>query len=97
MELNKDAYLAPTYSIYILMAYLKNVLIKILVHLLLTSIIVYADDIILISLNDLHLQTLLNCCSHYGIKCRIKFNPLKSNVLYFGKSLFSNRDFILKN
>jgi len=62
-----------------------------------TSIIVYADDIILISPNDLHLQTLLDSCSVYGSRWLIKFNPKKSNILSFGSSMFDKRYFSLNN
>jgi hypothetical protein len=61
------------------------------------SIIVYADDIILISPIDSHLQKLLNVCTEYSNKWLIKFNPSKSNIISFGKSLFPNRNFYLSD
>jgi len=53
------------------------------------SVIVYADDIMLISPVDTHLQKLLNICGEYGKLWRIKFNPTKTNVISFGSPLFS--------
>ena len=38
------------------------------------SIIMYADDIILISSIDNHLQTLLSICEQFASKWYIKFN-----------------------
>ena len=61
-----------------------------------TSIIVYADDIILISPVDSQLQQLLDLCTNYGKKWLIKFNPKKSNIVSFGKSIVE-RNFILNN
>ena len=49
------------------------------------SIIVYADDIILLASVDSHLQKLLNICHNYIKTWRLKFNPNKSNILEFGK------------
>ncbi|RNA06361.1 RNA-directed DNA polymerase from mobile element jockey-like, partial [Brachionus plicatilis] len=54
------------------------------------SIIVYADDIILISPVDSNLQMLLDICGSYGNKWRIKFNPNKTKVVYFGTQLFKS-------
>jgi len=60
-----------------------------------TSIIVYADDILLISPIDSHLQRLLDICSKYGDLWRIKFNPKKSNIISFGGSVLTNQSFFL--
>ena len=53
-----------------------------------TCIIVYADDILLISSNDYHLQKLLDICATYGNMWKIKFNSQKSNIIEFGKQFF---------
>jgi hypothetical protein len=45
------------------------------------SIIMYADDIILISTSDTHLQILLSKCEEYASKWNIKFNTKKSMVM----------------
>ena len=58
-----------------------------------TCIIVYADDVILISPKDNHLQKLLNICGEFGQKWNIKFNPTKSNIVEFGRQFFN---FLLK-
>ena len=58
------------------------------------SIIVYADDILLISPNDDHLQKLLNICSDFG---SIIFNSKKSNIIEFGPQFFSFSQFYLNN
>lgn len=64
------------------------------------SIIVYADDIILISPVDSQLQILLDICSDFGNKWRIKFNVNKTHVINFGPQLFNStfylNGFILK-
>ena len=59
------------------------------------SIIVYADDIILISSVDSHLQKLLDICASYSDIWRLKFNSNKSNIVEFGKQFFENSNFYL--
>jgi hypothetical protein len=61
------------------------------------SIIVYADDILLISPVDSQLQTLLNICSKYSNLWRIKFNASKSNIIMFGKPVFPDNKFFINN
>ena len=61
------------------------------------SIIVYADDIILLASVDSHLQKLLNICHNYSKTWRLKFNPNKSNILEFGKQFFKNSKLHLEN
>ena len=58
-------------------------------------IIVYADDILLISPNDYHLQKLLDICAAYGNMWKIKFNSQKSNIIEFGKQFFEYSEFYL--
>jgi hypothetical protein len=60
-----------------------------------TCIIVYADDILLISPNDYHLQKLLDICATYGNMWKIKFNSQKSNIIEFGKQFFEYSEFYL--
>ena len=62
-----------------------------------TSIIGYADDLTLISPNDEQLQILLDKCTEYGLKWRIKFNPNKSHIISFGKQNWPDRIFYLNN
>jgi hypothetical protein len=66
-----------------------------LIHDINTCIIVYADDILLISPNDHQLQILLNICGEYGETWKIKFNSKKSNIIEFGEQFFQNSDFYL--
>ena len=47
------------------------------------SILVYADDILVISPVDLHLQLLLNICSDDSQLWKLKFNASKSNIITF--------------
>ena len=54
------------------------------------SIIVYADDIILLSPVDSHLQKLLNICDDYSKSWRMRFNAKKSNLIEFGPQFFKN-------
>jgi hypothetical protein len=61
-----------------------------LFHTINMSIIVYADDILLISPVDFQLQKLLDVCTEYSEKWRIKFNTSKSNIITFGEPLFEN-------
>jgi hypothetical protein len=46
---------------------------------------------------DSHLQRLLNICSNFGEEWLIKFNSNKSNIITFGKPIFSNTTFSLNN
>ena len=48
--------------------------------------ILYADDIVLLSVSSYGMQGLLDSCAVYGAKWDIKFNPCKSHVIYFGPS-----------
>ena len=58
----------------------------------------YADDILIISSVDSHLQILLDKCANYGSLWMIKFNPSKSNLISFGKSHFDNNyDFFIND
>ena len=57
------------------------------------SVIVYADDIIIISPRSIHLQKILDTCSDYGKEWLIKFNPHKSNIIEFGKQIIQNNIF----
>jgi hypothetical protein len=59
------------------------------------SIIAYAADIILISQSDKHLQLLLDICTSYSDRWKIKFNSKKSHIIKFGKSPFSDDEFFL--
>ena len=61
------------------------------------SIIVYADDIILLSSIDSHLQKLLNICNNYSKIWRLNFNSNKSNIVEFGKQFFKNSKFYLND
>ena len=61
------------------------------------SIIVYADDIILLSPSDTQLQMLLDTCGEYIKFWRIKFNPKKSNIMEFGPQFFKHSSFFLNN
>lgn len=60
-------------------------------------IIVYADDIILMSSVDTHLQKLLNICDSYSELWRLKFNASKSNIMEFGTQFFEDSSFYLNN
>ena len=60
------------------------------------SIIVYCDDILLISPIKRHLQMLVDICGDFGRKWAIKFNPEKSSVISFGPQS-QNVKFYLNN
>ena len=59
------------------------------------NILVYADDITIISPVDSHLQRLLDVCSEYSDSWLIRFNPKKSNIITFGNHLFPKTEFFL--
>jgi hypothetical protein len=61
------------------------------------SIIVYADDIILLSPVDSHLQKLLNICDDYSKSWRMRFNAKKSNLIEFGPQFFKNSNFYIND
>jgi len=46
--------------------------------------VVYADDIVLLSVSCFGLQRLVDICGNYGTQWDIKFNSAKSQVIYFG-------------
>ena len=56
-----------------------------------TSVISFCDDLNLLSPSvkqGQQFQQLLNICSEYGEKWKIKFNPTKSNIMEFGKKIY---------
>ena len=61
------------------------------------SIIVYADDIILLSPVDSHLQKMLDICNSYSLLWRIRFNATKSNLMEFGPQFFKDSKFYIDN
>ena len=52
---------------------------------------------ILLSQSDAQLQTLLGTCFNYSLQWRIKFNPIKSQLISFGKQYSSHCNFYLNN
>ena len=60
-------------------------------------IIVYADDILLISSVETHMQILINTCSDYGRDWALKFNPGKSSFISFGRKMYTDTKFTLNN
>ena len=61
------------------------------------SIIVYADDIILTSSVDSHLQKLLDVCDGYSKKWNLNFNASKSKIVEIGKQFFNDLSFTINN
>ena len=61
------------------------------------SIIMYADDIILMSSVDSRLQKLLDICEEYSQRWLIKFNASKSCIVEFGPQIFNNSTFKINN
>lgn len=55
-----------------------------------TSIIVFADDIILLSPNLRHLQTMIDECTSFGMRNGLNFNAAKTQFLISGSSPFRN-------
>jgi len=50
-------------------------------------VIVYADDIIIISPRSTHLQKILDTCSDYGKELMIKLSSHKLKIVEFGKKI----------
>ena len=61
------------------------------------STIAYADDIVLLSPVDSHLQRLLDICDEFSKNWRIRFNAKKSNIVEFGTQFFKNSTFNINN
>ena len=49
------------------------------------SILVYADDVVILTENEKDLQKIVDVISEWGRKWRIKFNNQKSNVVHYRK------------
>ena len=58
------------------------------------NILLYADDIILVSQSTGELQAMLNMTSQYGIDHEIKFNPTKTNGIVFGGKAPANNIYL---
>ena len=49
------------------------------------SILLYADDIVLFSENEMNLQKMLTIIDKWGLKWQMKVNPDKTKVIHFRK------------
>ena len=58
-----------------------------------TSVIGYCDDLNILSSNEKQLQVLIDKCAMFGMDWMIKFNPLKSNIIKFGRTTTSDFKF----
>lgn len=56
-----------------------------------TGVVMYADDILLLTTSLEELQKAINTCERYGIKNEIKFNPDKTQFIIFGKKEKENK------
>ena len=84
----QDGVLSPSfYSLYVDDLILKMKDLKIGCYLcdLFAAIIMYADDMLILSPTVRGLQTLLLSCQEYCDFWDIKLNPKKSRIMYFGK------------
>jgi hypothetical protein len=61
------------------------------------STLVYADDIVLLSPVDSHLQKLLDICDEFSKNWRIRFNAKKSNIMEIGPQFFKKSTFYINN
>ncbi len=59
-------------------------------------ILLYADDIVLLSDTEEGLQKLLGKVYQWSLKRKIKFNANKSNILHVRQSLITNTNFNFK-
>jgi len=62
-----------------------------------TAIVVYADDIILLSPNLKHLQTMISHCEQHGHKLGLKFNQTKTQFVTSGTSRIKKPTITLNN
>ena len=57
----------------------------------------YADDLLLCSFTISGLQKLIDRAHEQIIRCGLNFNPLKTQCMTFGKSVFNTRSWNLNN
>ncbi|RMZ94723.1 RNA-directed DNA polymerase from mobile element jockey-like, partial [Brachionus plicatilis] len=57
-----------------------------------TGVVMYADDILLLTQSLKELQEAINICEKYGIQLEIKFNPEKTQYIVFGGKLKDNEE-----
>jgi hypothetical protein len=50
-----------------------------------TGIILYFDDVIILTENTTNMKKALRICEDYGIKYEIKWNPKKTQIICFNK------------
>jgi hypothetical protein len=62
---------------------------------IIVAILVFCDDICLLSPNENEMQILLNICSEYSRKWALEFNITKCKFMVFGSSKFNNTKFFL--
>jgi hypothetical protein len=62
-----------------------------------TCFISYCDDFNILSPTQKHGQLILDVCSEFSRKWKLKFNPIKSNVLTFGNPVLKNTKFFINN
>ena len=56
--------------------------------------IMYADDLALLAPTRSSMQRLLNVCQSYGIEWCIGYNPLKTNLMIFGRTIMHDTLFL---
>jgi hypothetical protein len=61
------------------------------------NVISYCDDLNLIFTSAIHGQMMLDKCSSFADKWKMKFNPKKSNAIVFGNPLFKRTSFFIDN
>ena len=57
------------------------------------SILLYADDIVILAPNESNLQCMLNCVNEWCNKWRLSINCSKSNILHFRPSSIERSTF----
>ena len=75
-----------TYTIYVdsLISDLRQSGCGLYIGTLFVGCVVYADDIVLLSVSCFGLQRPVDICGNYGTQWDMKFNSTKSQVIYFG-------------
>ena len=88
--------LSPTlFNIFIndLIREIKQLNIGVNIDNIIISILLYADDIVLIAKNERDLQTLITCVSEWCMKWKLKINLGKTKIVHFRPKKFKQTEF----
>ena len=94
-----DSISSSLFSLYIndLTSEINSLNLGVDIGCMIMSILLYADDFILLASNERDLQILLNCLYKWTCKWRVCINESKSNVIHFRKPNKRQYKFIIGN